>query len=280
MTLHPILVPYHFAALGLGTGAGPQALAANGALNGLPVSETTTIAVESAASSEIQHCIAIDSALALAARKACAAGEIPVVFSGNCHACLGSLAGLGAPAAIVWFDAHGDLNTPETTETGYFDGMALASALGWCWTSLVRQIPGFVAAEERDVLLVGARDLDRGERVRLRRSYVRHFQPPALTDGGDAAFAAAIAVPAGTRRAYVHLDLDVIDPSELWANHFKVPGGVSLSWLEAALREVRACYDIAGIGISAYDPSLTPPATAAPIVNRLLRALVTAGTSA
>ena len=69
-------------------------------------------------------------------------------------ACLGSLAGIGGPAAIVWFDAHRDRNTPETTETGYFDGMALATTLGWCWTNLARQIPGFAAAEERDVLAV------------------------------------------------------------------------------------------------------------------------------
>ena len=87
------------------------------------MSGTTTITVESQASSEIQQCMAIDAALAAAARQACEGGDVPVVFSGNCHACLGSLAGIGGPAAIVWFDAHGDLNTPETTETGYFDGM-------------------------------------------------------------------------------------------------------------------------------------------------------------
>ena len=45
--------------------------------------------------------------------------------------------GIGAPRSIIWFDAHGDVNTPETTETGYFDGMALATALGWGWTRLV-----------------------------------------------------------------------------------------------------------------------------------------------
>ena len=239
MALHTILVPYHFGSLRLGTGAGPEALASNGVLHGLPVSAETLIAVELPASNEIQQCIAVDAAVAGAARQAREDGDVPVVFSGNCHACLGSLAGIGGPAAIVWFDAHGDLNTPETTETGYFDGMALATALGWCWTNLARQIPGFAASEERDVLLAGGRDLDRGERTRLRRSNVRHYQPPPMADGGDAGFAAAITGRAGTRRAYVHLDLDVIDPSELWANRFKVPGGVSVSWLEAALRDVR-----------------------------------------
>lgn len=272
MGLHTILVPYHFGSLRLGTGNGPEALAANGVLNGLPVSGTTTITVESQASSEIQQSIAVDAALAAAARTAREAGDVPVVFSGNCHACLGSLAGIGGPAAIVWFDAHGDLNTPETTETGYFDGMALATALGWCWTNLARQIPGFAAAEERDVLLAGGRDLDRGERVRLRRSNIRHYVPPALAEGRDAAFTAALAARGGAPRAYIHLDLDVIDPSELWANQFKVPGGVSVAWLEAALGDVRAHYQIAGVGVTAYDPSFTAPALAAPIVNRLLKA--------
>jgi arginase len=273
VALHTILVPYHFGLLRSGTGAGPEALASSGVLNGLPVSGTTTIMVESRAWSEIGHCIAIDAALAAAARQARDAGDTPVVFSGNCHACLGSLAGIGGPPAVVWFDAHGDVNTPETTETGYFDGMALATALGWSWTNLARQIPGFVPVEERDVLLVGGRDLDRLERARLRRSNLRHYLPPALTDGADAAFTAAITA-GGANRAYVHLDLDVIDPSELWANQFKVPGGVSVSWLEAALRDVRDHHEIAGIGVTAYDPAFTAPAIAAPIVNRLLKALL------
>lgn len=272
MALHTILVPYHFGSHRVGTGAGPEALASNGVLDGLPVSGTTTITVESQASSEIRQCIAVDAALAAAARQAREAGDVPVVFSGNCHACLGLLAGLGGPAAIVWFDAHGDLNTPETTETGYFDGMALATALGWSWTNLARQIPGFASVEERDVLLVGGRELDRLERVRLRRSNVRHYLPPALADGADAAFKAAITT-GSTKRAYLHLDLDVIDPSELWANQFKVPGGVSVSWLEAALHDVRDHYEIAGLAVTAYDPAFTAPATAAPIVNRLLKAL-------
>lgn len=273
MALHTILVPYHLGSLRSGTGAGPESLASNGVLDGLRVSGRTTITVESQASSEIRQCFNIDAELAATARQACEAGDLPVVFSGNCHACLGLLAGIGPPAAIVWFDAHGDLNTPDTTESGYFDGMALATALGWGWTNLARQIPGFASVDERDVLLVGGRDLDRLERVRLRRSNVRHYLPPALAAGADAAFTAAIAA-GGRKRAYIHLDLDVIDPSEFWANQFKVPGGVSIAWLEAALRDVREGYTIAGVAVTAYNPAFTAPATAAPIVNRLLKALL------
>ena len=270
VALHTILVPYHFGSFRLGTGAGPEALASNGVLNGLPVSGTTTITVESQASNEIQQCIAVDAALAAAARKACEAGDVPVVFSGNCHACLGSRRHR-RPDRLVWFDAHGDLYAGNNGKDISTDGARHGTG---CWTNLARQIPGFAAAEERDVLLAGGRDLDRGERVRLRRSNVRHYLPPALADGRDAAFTAALTVRGSAGRAYIHLDLDVIDPSELWANQFKVPGGVSVAWLAAALGDVRAHYEIAGVGVTAYGPSFTPPALAAPIVNCLLKAVM------
>ena len=286
MTFHAILVPYDLDALRHGSGAGPEALASHGALASLAVTGTTVIdppslryggiGLRSRSSSQVQHCIAIDAAVARAVRPVCDGGAVPIVFSGNCHACLGTLSGLGTRASIIWFDAHGDLNTPETTATGYFDGMALATALGWGWTAMSRQIPGFSAADEIDALLVGGRDLDAGERRLLEQSRVRHHAPAALADrlSSDLEHALSGAQP---HRAYVHLDLDVIDPSVMRANRFDAPGGVTIAWLEAALGEVRRRHDIAAVGVTAYDPSYTAPAIAAPIVNRLLRALLHTG---
>lgn len=276
MALHTILVPYNLGALRHGTGAGPEALAASGCMDGLAVAASTTIELASQASNEIERCFQVDAALAHAARRARERGEVPVVLSGNCHACLGTLAALERPAAVVWFDAHGDVNTPDTTITGFFDGMALATALGWCWNGLAREIPRFAAVREDDVLLAGGRDLDPAERDRLEGSQICHYAPPprAVAADADAAFAAALRTRGPARVAYVHLDLDVIDPSELWANRFKVPEGVSVTWLEAALVTVRERYEIGAVGVSAYDPSCTAPGHAAPIVNRLLTALL------
>jgi arginase len=273
---HAILVPYDLDMLRQRNGAGPEALASNGALAGLALAGTTSIEVPDGAASQLQQCIAIDAAIARAVHPVCDAGGIPIVFSGNCHACLGSLAGIGARASIIWFDAHGDLNTPETTVTGYFDGMSLATALGWGWTAMTRQIPGFEPAEESDALLVGGRDLDAGEQLLLERSRVSHYRPDPLAAvmSKDLEHALSASRP---RRAYVHLDLDVIDPSVMRANRFNAPGGVTVEWLETVLRAVRGSYDIAAVGVAAYDPSCTPPAQAAPIVNRLLRALLHTG---
>jgi arginase len=271
VSAHAIVVPFDLGRPRVSNGAGPEALIAGGVLNHLDINRTTTIDVQLCASNEIEQCVTIDAAVA---RAASSSASVPLVFSGNCHACLGTLSAARSAANIIWFDAHGDLNTPETSETGYFDGMALATALGWSWTELTRIIPGFAPREERNVLLVGGRDLDLKERARLLASQVRHYSPPALgAFDRDAAFQLALTAPTQPL-TYVHLDLDVLDPSELAVNRFSVAGGVSIGWLESALRSVRERCVIAAVGVSAYDPTYSAPSVAAPIVNRLLRALL------
>lgn len=271
---HAILAPYDLDRLRRGSGAGPEALIAHHVLDGIGVTSTTIIEIEPTASSQIQFCIAVDAAIAAAVQRSRSAGQLPIVFSGNCHACLGTLSGLGSRAAIAWFDAHGDLNTPDSTESGYFDGMALATALGWAWTGLTRQIPGFAPARESDTVLIGGRDLDDAERELLEQSGIAHHAPASPGNGPARDLAALLAEVSRPGAAYVHLDLDVIDPSALRANRFAVPGGVSVAWLETALQAVRHRHDIAAVGVTAYDPEYAPPAQAAPIVNRLLRALL------
>ena len=68
------------------------------------------------------------------------------MLAGNCNTALGSVAGLDHldRTGVVWFDAHGDFNTPETTVTGSFDGMALAMLTGRCWTGLYIACPAFL----------------------------------------------------------------------------------------------------------------------------------------
>jgi hypothetical protein len=91
-----------------------------------------------------------------------------LILSGNCNAGLGAIAGIdAAKAAIVWLDAHPDFHTPETSASGFLDGMGLAIATGACWGTLAGSIPGFLPVEERNTVLVGARDIDPGEQERL-----------------------------------------------------------------------------------------------------------------
>jgi arginase len=271
MAVSTFLVPYHLDRLRLGTGAGPDAIAAAGGLSRFAAPRTI---ISAAAGNEVQTCIAIDAALAAEARLAREAGDTLVVLSGNCHACLGTLGATGNDVSIIWFDAHGDLNTPQTTGSGFFDGMALATALGWAWRGLTTRIGGFAPIDEGHVLLVGGRDLDAGEREHLVRSRVRHFQPPALASSAETyeTFDATLATVASPRAAYVHLDLDVLDPTELAANEYAVPGGVSIAWLEAALQAVSRRHDIVAIGVTSYDPAYHDADAVAAVVKRLLDA--------
>jgi arginase len=280
VSIKAFLVPYHLDELRKAMGAGPEAIVAAGGLAGLSLSETRTI-VGVEGSNEVQACLAIDAALALEAHECRAAGNVLVVLSGNCHACLGTLAAIGNDVTIVWFDAHGDLNTPETTETGFFDGMALASALGWTWTRLTQQIRGFQPVPEEHVLLVGGRDLDGGERERSSRSRVRHYKPPALKsdEHTTADFVEVLAASPRPRKTYVHIDLDILDPTVLVANGYAVSGGVSLAWLESALRTIRQQKDIVAVGVTSYDPSCHDAHHVGRIVRRLLDVTLTTNPS-
>ncbi|HEX6216717.1 MAG TPA: hypothetical protein VFZ38_17905, partial [Vicinamibacterales bacterium] len=97
MAFQAILVPYDLDALRHGSGAGPEALASHGALEGLAVAGTTVIdppslrygetGLPSRSASQVQQCFAIDAAIARAVRPVCDGGAIPIVLSGNCHAC-------------------------------------------------------------------------------------------------------------------------------------------------------------------------------------------------
>jgi arginase len=116
-------------------------------------------------------------------------GAFPLVLAGGCISCVGTLAGLGAPpAAIIWLDAHGDFNTPETTISGFLDGMALATAVGRCWCKLAATVPGFHPVPERQAALVGAREFDVHERALLDSPAVRSIdrRAPSLPRSGQA----------------------------------------------------------------------------------------------
>jgi arginase len=132
-----------------------------------------------------------------------AAARCPVVLSGDCTTSLGTMAGLqhaGADPGIVWFDAHGDVQTLETTASGYLGGLPLRLLVGYRPELIAAGLGLRPVAEDR-VLLVGARDLDLPEVSYLRGSRIRRAEAAEL----DAAM-----LPEGP--LYLHADLAVIDP--------------------------------------------------------------------
>jgi arginase len=258
MDIDLLLVPYDSARRSERMGAGPQALVDAGLQAQLEQRghRVRRVVIEPPAASwraEIRTAFELAAALAAAVREARAAQRFPLVLAGNCGAALGVTAGLGADTPVLGADAHADFNTPETTVGGFLDGMALAALTGRCWAALAARIPGFAPIAEDHVWLLGARDLDPGEAEALGRSAVRRVSAGAL--GAEAAGALAQELRRGAP-PYLHLDLDVLDPSEGRANEYAAPGGVSAAALLDFCGALGRHAPPAAATVSAYDPAV------------------------
>ncbi|MFN2431449.1 MAG: arginase family protein, partial [Gemmatimonadota bacterium] len=194
---------------------------------------------------------------------------------GNCSSSHGTLAALGGEPAVVWFDAHADFNTPETTVSGFFDGMALAVAAGRCWSALAAALPGFAPVDERRILLVGTRDLDPGERRLLEDSRIARIPGGMPAADAEAALEGALAeLSDRASTAYLHVDLDVIDAREAPVNPWSSAGGFTSAELTRALTQVRRSVPVRAATLSAYDPGCDPDGRALEVALQTLVALV------
>jgi len=177
-----------------------------------------------------------------AVRSAVTDGALPLVLGGDHSIAIGTTAGAAADdesLGVVWFDAHGDFNTPLTTPSGNIHGMALAAILGvgpfstepWAHTA---------AVDAANVALVGLRDVDDGERALIEASEATTF---TMTDidarSVPEVVADALAVATdGTDALHVSLDMDWLDPREAPGVGTPVRGGVSYREAHIAMEYV------------------------------------------
>jgi len=261
MDIQVIAVPYDTARRGVGMGAGPEHWLARGLEDQLKAAQhdvrVTVIEDHDPLPAEIKTAFALNRALAREAAAAQAEGRLPVVLAGNCNTALGTLSGVGAAdTAVVWFDAHGDFNTPNMSESGFFDGMGLNIAAGLSWQRLAASIPGYSAVPGAHILHVGGRAFDTGEREGLVAAGAAVVDAESILRNGVAPLASALdSLPASVRRIYIHLDLDVLDPGiGLQANRFPEANGLTVEQVADALREIKARLTPAAVAMTAYDP--------------------------
>jgi arginase len=257
MRFHLFVLPYDSSRRDWRMGRGPLRVvaAAEDALRAAHHEVAITTLEASEPRLEVRTAFELCSRLAEVAREAVDAGELPVVLSGNCSATVGLLAALTPRRrGVVWLDAHGDFNTPETTPTGYLDGMALAIAAGRCWTTVAELVPGHAAIADEDVVLVGARDLDPGEREALSRSRVAHLGVADVRAGGLAAALSPLA--ARVEAAVLHVDVDVHDPERTPANCYPAPDGLFPEEVQEIARQVAAGLPLAGVTLASFDPDV------------------------
>ena len=257
MKIDLILVPYDSAQRGTRMGAGPEHLIASGLPAHLEqfghcVELTTVDPPADSWRAEIRTGFELAALIAGSVRQSQRSGAFPVVLAGNCFASLGVVAALGAGTGVLWFDAHGDFNSPETTTGGFLDGMALATLTGRCFTGMSSRLPGFVPVREQHAWLLGTRDLDPAEEEMLLDSPVGRVSAESISaDLGDRVRKELD----GPQQLLVHLDLDVLDPSEGQVNEYACEGGVSAANLRSAMRALGTRDTVGALTVSAYDPA-------------------------
>ncbi|WP_100499648.1 arginase family protein [Geodermatophilus chilensis] len=280
-----LYVPFDSGVRDARMGAGPLALARAGAAERLRRRghEVDEQVLEPASDwrAEAQTAFELHAVVADAVRGARRAGRLPLLLAGNCNTTLGVLAGLAEPGrrvGLVWLDAHGDLNTPETTSTGFLDGQGLAMVLGWCWRTATSRVEGFEPLPERQTLLVGARDLGAAEEAALRASDVRWLPPDLARDAG--AVAAALDELA-TRADVVHLhvDLDVHDPDAVApANGYAVGDGLLAADVLRLVEQAAERLPVVSATLASWDPAHDRDGRVQEAALELLARLVAVGT--
>ncbi|WUR54269.1 arginase family protein [Actinomadura citrea] len=189
-------------------------------------------------------------------------GSMPRVVSGDCLTSEAVLAGVqkaGVDASVVWFDAHGDVHTVDSSTSGYLGGMPLRQILG-ADTALLPDRLGLRTLPEDRAVLVDARDLDPAEAEFLASSQVRRCP---VDD---------VVLPPGP--LLLHIDVDVIDAGEMPGLKFPVGGGPSYDAVVASVRRIMATGRVAALDVAC--PWHPPEGDDDAVRTRLLKDLLTA----
>ena len=258
-----LTVPYDSAHRDLRMGRGPSWLIEQGAIERLReaglAADHTVIEPAAGFRAEIATAFELGRLISAAVHEARSATRFPLVVSGNCNAAIGTVSGLGEGTGILWFDAHADCETPDTTTSGFLDGMALATLFGRCWRGQVESISGFRPIPSGSAALVGTRQISSAESRLIEVAGISTVTVENIRRLGVAG-ALGRAIDAmrrqGVRQLYLHIDLDVHDPEAVGpANGFAEPGGLKAEEVREAVAAAGKAIPVVAAGIASFDPA-------------------------
>jgi arginase len=205
--------------------------------------------------------------------------EFVVLVGGECSMTPGALAGLsesfyGKPG-MLWLDAHGDFNTPETSPSGYIGGMCLAMACGLgpsLGPELERRRP--LLAEER-LVHVGSRALDPPEVIAFNSSPAKLFTAQQVRKIGAEDVGEEAARHLSNRSDWVvcHLDVDVVDPASMPAVSYPTPGGLTIDQTALIIRAISKTGKLRVLEVAAYNPTRDRGGRSGRAIVRILRSV-------
>ncbi|MGV8969468.1 MAG: arginase family protein [Microbacteriaceae bacterium] len=257
----------------------------------LPATATTTVDVPLEAGDELTTGIARYGSIqithervrAAVAQASAAGASWLLTIGGDCSVELGAIGHVlekanataikqsGAiepnPIAVVWFDAHPDANTPASSPSGAFAGMVVRALTGEGMPGLLPSVP----LDPARIVFVGVRDVDAGEEDFIAEHSIAMISAADLAESQSLIVAIAAT---GATDVYVHIDLDVLDPSEFTAHDSPVPFGLSTTTLLESIRALRKNFTLVGAGITQFAPA-SPEAAAddLPTILRIVGAL-------
>lgn len=192
-------------------------------------------------------------------KKAISKGEIPIFLGGDHSAAIGTVGGVthDAPVGLIWVDAHGDFNTPDTSGSCNVHGMALAILLGKGPQDLVNVgRPGPKVSPE-NVVIIGVRDLDPEEKVLLKKSGCTVFTMRDIDEiGMHAVLLKALAKFDYLAKIHVSLDLDVMDPMEAPGVGTPSPGGLTYREGQLIMETIADTNKLQSVDIMEINPIL------------------------
>jgi arginase len=208
----------------------------------------------------LEPLIEINLALAGQVAAVVAEGSFPLVLGGDHSLALGSIGGVarGRRIGVIWLDAHGDFNTPETTPSGNVHGMVVAALTGRGHPKLTTLLGPGAILRDSDVAMVGIRDLDKYEREALRASGIQVFTMHDIDRRGLASVMeeAIMRVSVGTAGFHVSPDMDALDPSEAPGVGTPVLGGISYREAHLAMELVAQSGKLIGLDLVEVNPIL------------------------
>ena len=223
-----------------------------------PVAES--LAIDDDTARFLPQILALCDRVAKLVEQARLRGETPLVLGGDHSVALGSLVGMAqahGPGGVIWVDAHGDLNTPETSPSGNVHGMVLAAALDLAGDAFHYDDWTLPAIESGKLALVGVRSLDQGERELLKRLEAKVFTMSDLDKRGvEPCMREALEHAGGGAFLHLSLDMDAVDPEHAPGVGTPVRGGLSYREAHLAMEIVAEAGAVDSFDVVEVNPVL------------------------